>query len=120
MSFPARARRARVQIFGLMSRRPSRPDYTPEELLQVVEAAALHAAAKGVLARLPVPPGLSAEARAGWRAARAAAVLALVAEAERTSPAPPPAPEVAAPSGSGVGGGWAGRTLDWSQIQTKT
>ncbi|MFC7979754.1 hypothetical protein ACFUT3_31535 [Streptomyces cinereoruber] len=74
-----------------MSRRPRRADYDPEELLRVVEATALHTAAKGVLRRLRVPPGLSAEAGSGWRAARAAAVLALIEEAERTAP-PPPAP----------------------------
>ncbi|MBD2829921.1 hypothetical protein ID875_21395 [Streptomyces globisporus] len=77
--------------------------------MRVVEAAALHAAAKGVLAGLPVPSGLSAQARAGWRAARAAAVLALVAEAERTMP-PPPLDALVAVSGPGGGERW---TLDW-------
>ncbi|KOX35881.1 hypothetical protein ADL06_05630 [Streptomyces sp. NRRL F-6491] len=45
-----------------------------------------------VLRRLPVPPDLSKEARAEWRAACTAAVLALLAQAERITPPPPARP----------------------------
>ncbi|MFC8013550.1 hypothetical protein [Streptomyces cinereoruber] len=95
---PARARRARTQLLGLISGRRPRADYGPEGLLRVVEAAALDAAAKRLL-RDPTgaPLDLSEEAAAGWRAGRAAAVLDLIAEAERIAPPPPPLPPSPAP-----------------------
>ncbi|MGW1129854.1 hypothetical protein [Streptomyces sp. NPDC002526] len=91
LRLPARARRARAQLFGLMSRRPRRADYPPDGLLLVLEAAALHRAATTVLRRLHAPHGLSAAERTSWYAARTAAVLALIAEAEQIAPAPPQA-----------------------------
>ncbi|MGW2304449.1 hypothetical protein, partial [Streptomyces sp. NPDC001809] len=76
LGLPARACRARAQLLGLIARSRTRTDYGPEELLRVVEAAALDAAAKRLLGdSAAVPPGLSQEAAAGWRAGRAAAVL---------------------------------------------
>ncbi|MFJ9434765.1 hypothetical protein ACIRQY_34660 [Streptomyces sp. NPDC101490] len=114
---PARARRARAQLLALRDRRPLAADHEPEALLRVVEAAALHRAAGLVLRALHVPPGLSVEAAASWRAARSAAVLALVDEADRTTPPPPSAscPPPAAPGRDGPPPG-----LGWSQDPAST
>ncbi|MGW4725443.1 hypothetical protein [Streptomyces sp. NPDC004291] len=90
---PARARRARAQLLGLISRCRTRTDYAPEELLRVVEAAALDAAAKRLLDDpASVPPDLLQEVAAGWRAGQPAAVLDLLAQAERIAPPPPARP----------------------------
>ncbi|MFD8211496.1 hypothetical protein ACFV2S_34530 [Streptomyces sp. NPDC059695] len=115
--FLPRARRARAQILALLPWRPPRTDCELEELLRLVEAAALHTAAQHVLLCLRVPTGLSKEKRAGWRAARSAAVLALVAEAERLAPLLPPAPETSMPAVPDVGDRWG---LDWSQDHAST
>ncbi|MGW4855349.1 hypothetical protein ACWEPZ_29405 [Streptomyces sp. NPDC004288] len=115
--FLPRARRARAELLALLPWRPPRTDGAPEDLLRLVEAAALHTAARHVLLRLRVPTGLSKETRAGWRAGRAAAVLALVAEAERLAPLLPPAPETSVPAVPGAGDR---RGLDWSQEHAST
>ncbi|MFJ5099336.1 hypothetical protein [Streptomyces sp. NPDC088557] len=116
---PARARRARAQLLALRDRRPLAADHEPEGLLRVVEAAALHRAAGLVLRALPVPPGLSVEAAASWRAARSAAVLALVDEADRTAP-PPPSPSASCPPPAVPAGEGPPPGLDWSQDPAST
>ncbi|MEW1701040.1 hypothetical protein [Streptomyces sp. NPDC091278] len=117
MRLTTRARRARAQLLALTRRSRLCPDHAPEDLLLVVEAAAVQAAARRVLRLTPVPRGLSAEAAAGWRAARSAAVLALVAQADLLAP-PPPAPGRLAPPRPGGPDAREVRTghgLDWSQ-----
>ncbi|MFE0778931.1 hypothetical protein [Streptomyces sp. NPDC058861] len=138
---PARARRARAQLLGLISRCRTREDYPPEELLRVVEAAALDAAAKRLLLDpTGAPLDLSQEAAAGWRAGRAAAVLDLLAQAEQiapplpvrplaypepTTPPPPrPAPLFCrsrpAPAREDDGPWTAWGTLDWGRDSAET
>ncbi|MFJ5099259.1 hypothetical protein [Streptomyces sp. NPDC088557] len=117
-SLPARARRARAQLLALRNRRPLAADYEPEALLRVLDADTLHRAAQLVLRVLPVPPGLSAEAAVGWRAARAAAVLALVDEADRT--APPPLADRVSPPARTVRDDGPPPGLDWSRDPAST
>ncbi|MFJ4873353.1 hypothetical protein [Streptomyces sp. NPDC088757] len=120
-----RARRARARLLALLSPRPPYTDEEPEELLRLVEAGALHTAAGQVLRCLPVPPDLSKEARAGWRAARTAAVLALLAEAKQIAPPPPPpvplscrSRTVPAQEDDGPWTAWG--MLDWSRDSAGT
>ncbi|MFF5638441.1 hypothetical protein [Streptomyces sp. NPDC012825] len=109
----------------LLSPCPPYEDEEPEELLRLVEAGALHTAAGQVLRRLPVPPDLLKEARAGWRAARTAAVLALLTEAEQIAPPSlPPAPlfcRLRTVPAQQDDGPWTARgTLDWGRDSAGT